>query len=322
MDASSAKRVNEAKVAWLFPGQGSQKVGMGRELYDASPAARRVLEASDAGLGFGLSQLCFEGPAEELALTANTQPALVATSAAVVAALREAHPELPEPFCAAGHSLGEYSALLAAGAFELKTALELVRLRGQAMQQAVPAGEGGMVALVGADPSTVEALCAEARGDEVLAPANFNCPGQIVVAGHRTAIERARALAKARKLKAIPLNVSAPFHCSLMHPAAERVGAALRDVPLRALRFPVIANATAQPNQEASSVAELLVRQIAGPVLWEQTLRWMAQQGVTHALELGPSSVLAGLAKKTTPALRVLSVADPKQIAAVREFLA
>lgn len=310
------------KVAWLFPGQGTQAVGMGKALHDASPAARAVFERADSALGEPLSKLCFDGPDSELVLTANTQPAILTASIAALAALKESIPDLPHPAFAAGHSLGEYSALVAAGALAFEDAVRLVRLRGQAMQDAVPAGVGAMAAILGGDEAAVRALCDEARGADALSPANFNAPGQIVIAGHASAVARARELAASRKLKAIPLNVSAPFHCSLMEPAARAVERALSSVEVRGLDFPVVANVDARPNQDEKRVPGLLVRQVDGAVLWDQSVQFLASQGVTRALEIGPGKVLAGLVKKIDKALGVHGVADPDGIGKVREFLA
>jgi [acyl-carrier-protein] S-malonyltransferase len=310
-----------SKLAFLFPGQGTQSVGMGKALSDASRAARDVFARADAALGAPLSKLCFEGPESELTLTANTQPAILTTSIAALAALKEAWPELPSPAYAAGHSLGEYSALVAAGALEFEDAVRLVRLRGQAMQAAVPEGQGAMAAILGGDADAVQKLCDEARGGDVLAPANFNAPGQIVIAGHAGAVRRAGELASARKLKAIFLNVSAPFHSPLMEPAARAVEAALGKVRIGALRFPVVTNVAATPNDAPGAVADLLVRQIDGPVLWEQSVRWLSEQGVTRALEIGPGKVLAGLVRKIDKRLAVQSVGDPESVAAARAFL-
>jgi [acyl-carrier-protein] S-malonyltransferase len=309
------------KLAWLFPGQGAQKVGMGKDVFEASAAARTIYELANAEVGFALSSLCFDGPEADLTLTANTQPAILTTSCALLAALREAYPDLPEPTFGAGHSLGEYSALVAAGALSFEDAVRLVRLRGQAMQAAVPPGQGGMVALLGGDHDAVNALCEAARGDQVLSPANFNCPGQVVIAGHAEATQRATELAKDFKLKAMPLKVSAPFHCALMAPAATEVRAALQHVDMRAMNFPVVANVSAEPNDDPGAVPELLVRQIDGAVRWEQTINWLAARGVTHALEIGPGRVLAGLVKKTAKTLAVHSVFDSESLRGVPEFL-
>jgi [acyl-carrier-protein] S-malonyltransferase len=309
------------KIAWLFPGQGSQEVGMGLDLSEASPAAREVFEAADRALGRSIKKLCFEGPLEELTLTYNTQPALVATSVASLAAIRERYTSLPTPAFAAGHSLGEYSALVAAGALSLQDAVKLVELRGRAMQAAVPEGRGAMVAVLGGDRDAVLGLCAAAREAGVVEPANFNAPGQVVLSGERVAIERATALAGERKLKAIPLKVSAPFHCSLMAPAARAVEAALGDVRVSPLSFPVVANASGEANQDPARVPSLLTRQIDGAVLWEQSVSRMAEAGVTHALEIGPGKVLANLAKRIDKRIRVHSVSDPDSISAIAEFL-
>jgi [acyl-carrier-protein] S-malonyltransferase len=314
------------KIAWLFPGEGSQEVGMGKALAETSPAALRVFARADAALlggrdGTPISRLCFEGPIEELTLTANTQPALVATSAAVVAALRERWPELPPPAFAAGHSLGEYSALVAAGALELEAAVQLTRLRGEAMQEAVPPGEGGMAAIMGMDTAGVELLCADAAQGDVLSPANFNSPGQTVIAGHARAVERAKEIAATRGGKATVLKVSAPFHCALMRPAAERLAAALSRTRVAAPAFPVVANVDAEPNVEPGRVAELLTRQVDAPVQWVRIVERIAAEGVTHALELGPGKVLAGLVKRIDKRIKVLSVGDAGGIEKVPAFL-
>jgi [acyl-carrier-protein] S-malonyltransferase len=308
-------------TAWLFPGQGTQQVGMGKELYAASAAAREVWERADAALGFSLKNLCFEGPEAELTLTKHAQPAIVTTSIAALAAIREAVPALALPACGAGHSLGEYSALVAAGALAFEDAVRLVHLRGQAMQEAVPEGLGGMAAIMGGDAAAVEALCRDAAEGQVVSPANFNAPGQIVISGHKTAVARAAVLASERKLKAIVLNVSAPFHCSLMAPAAGRMKTALAGIAPGALTFPVLANVEAKPNQDAGRVAELLVRQVDSPVQWEQTILAMAEAGVTRALEIGPGKVLASLAKRIDKRVSVLSAGDVESVAKVAEFL-
>lgn len=309
------------KVAWLFPGQGSQIVGMGKELAATSEAARRTFERADAALGEPLSRLCFEGPMEELTLTANTQPAIVAVSAAIVAALRERHPDLAPPVFAAGHSLGEYSALCAAGALELEDAVRLCRLRGSAMQAAVPPGEGAMTAIMGLDAEAIAAICEEAAAGEIVSPANYNAPGQVVIAGQKDAVARANDLVVARGGKAVPLKVSAPFHCALMRSARDALAPALEQVVIHPLAFPVIANVDASPNAEPGRVAELLLRQIDGAVLWSASVERMAAEGVTHALELGPGKVLAGLVKRIAKSIKVLSVSDPAGIDAVPAFL-
>ncbi len=294
---------------------------MGRALSSAFPEADQIFERADRALGFSIRALCFDGPEAELTRTLHTQPAIVTTSIATLAAIRSAHPSLPAPSFAAGHSLGEYSALVASGALTLEDAVRIVHLRGRAMQEAVPEGEGGMAAVMGGDRAAVEALCQEAAEGEVLSPANFNAPGQIVISGHKRAVDRATVLAGARKLKAIPLKVSAPFHCALMAPAARAVEAALAQLTLGAASFPVIANVSALPNQDAEATKALLVRQIDAPVLWEQTVALMAESGVTHALEIGPGKVLAGLAKRIDKRVAVLSVGDADGIAKIPAFL-
>ncbi|MGD0529156.1 MAG: ACP S-malonyltransferase [Polyangiaceae bacterium] len=313
-------------IAWLFPGQGSQAVGMGRDVLDTSPAARAVFERVDAALGERLSRLVLEGPEEELTLTANAQPAIVATSLAVLAAIRERVPELAPPAFAAGHSLGEYSALVAAGALTLEDAVRLVRARGRAMQDAVPAGTGAMSAVMGIEPARLEELCREgaSHGAEVLvcSPANFNAPGQIVIAGHAAAVARVGELVAAEKGRCIPLKVSAPFHCALMAPAARVVETELARIPIAPPRFPIVANFDARPNVDADRVKGLLVRQVDGPVRWEASVRLMAEAGVTRAVEIGPGKVLAGLVKRIARDIRVLSVGDAASLGEVAAFLA
>ncbi|MGO9836411.1 MAG: ACP S-malonyltransferase [Polyangiaceae bacterium] len=308
-------------VAWFFPGQGSQAVGMGKDLVAGSAAARGVFERVDAALHEPLSKVIFEGPEEALTLTANAQPAIVAMSCAVLAAIRERLPSLAIPAYAAGHSLGEYSALVAAEALSLEDAVRVVRARGRAMQDAVPAGTGAMSAIMGIDPAKLRELCDRAAQGEVLAAANFNAPGQIVVAGHASAIARLGELVVAEKGRAISLKVSAPFHCTLMAPAARVVDAELERVSIGHPRFPVVANFDGSPNGEAGRVKELLVRQVDGAVRWEDTVRFMAAHGVTHALEIGPGKVLAGLAKRIAKDVKVLSVADTATIEQIAGFL-
>lgn len=307
--------------AWLFPGQGAQVVGMGKALYDSSPAARRVFERADEALGWSLSRLCFEGPESELTLTKNTQPAIVTTSIAALEALREACPELPAPAFAAGHSLGEYSALVAVGALSLEDAVRTVHIRGAAMQEAVPAGQGSMAAILGGDETAIRSLCNDAARGEVVQPANFNAPGQIVIAGHAAAVARATSLAKERGLKAIPLKVSAPFHCPLMAPAAAAVRQALDSVTVEPFEIPVVSNVEARPNTSRERVAELLIRQVDAPVLWDRTITTMAAAGVGRALELGPGKVLAGLVKRIDKSWTVQNVGEPADLAQALDFL-
>ena len=319
------------QVAWLFPGQGSQAVGMGKDLLEASPAAREVFARADAALGEPLSKLILEGPEEQLTLTANAQPALVTMSTAVLAALRERHPELPAPRFAAGHSLGEYSALVAAGALSLEDAVRTVRARGLAMQGAVPPGEGAMAAIMGVDASRLEAICREVseeakEGDGapygVVSCANFNAPGQIVIAGAAKAVARVSERAGEEKGKAIPLKVSAPFHCALMAPAATALKAALDKVDVKPLAFPVVANVDARPNTEPGRVKDLLVRQVDGAVRWEQAVRLMHMEGITHAIEIGPGKVLAGLGRRIAKEMKIFSVGDAASLDGLAEFLA
>jgi [acyl-carrier-protein] S-malonyltransferase len=309
-------------IAWLFPGQGSQSVGMGKDVLEASPGARAVFERVDGALGEKLSRLVLEGPEDQLTLTANAQPAIVATSCAVLAAIRERVPSLAPPAFAAGHSLGEYSALVAAEALALEDAVRLVRARGRAMQEAVPAGTGALSAVMGVEPEALEALCRQAAtSNEVVSPANFNAPGQIVVAGHAAAVARLGELVAAQKGRVIPLKVSAPFHCALMAPAARVVQSELERARVQPPKFPIVANFDAQPNSNAARVKELLVRQVDGPVRWEASVRLMAERGVTHALEIGPGKVLAGLVKRIAKDIKVLSVGDAASLDQVGSFL-
>jgi [acyl-carrier-protein] S-malonyltransferase len=311
-----------AKVAWLFPGQGSQFVGMGKDVLAASAAARDVFAQADAALGEPLGKLVLEGPEDALTLTANAQPALVTVSCAVLAAIRERHPDLAAPAFAAGHSLGEYSALVAAGALTLADAIRTVRVRGRAMQDAVPPGAGAMAAVMGLEPDVVDALCRQGAQGEAVSPANFNAPGQIVIAGAASAVARVNELVSANKGKAIPLKVSAPFHCALMAPAARALEAELAKIPVAPLAFPVVHNVDAAPNQDPAAVKDRLVRQVDGAVRWEQAVRFMVEQGVTHALEIGPGKVLAGLCKRIAKELKVLSVGDVAALDQVGAHLA
>ena len=311
------------KTAWLFPGQGAQTVGMGKSLSEAFPICREVFSRADTALGWSLSRLCFDGPESELKLTAHAQPAILTVSYAALRALQTEISDLPDPDCAAGHSLGEYTALVASGALKFEDAVRLVHLRGKAMQQAVSPGDGSMAALVGGNAELVGRICEDASQDsEMVAPANFNAPGQVVIAGHAGAVERARSLAASQGLKAIPLKVSAPFHCALMAPAAKAVEEALRGLSVAAPRFDVVSNVEAQANRDPSRIPALLVRQVDSPVLWEQSIRTLADRGVEQALELGPGKVLAGLVKRTQGDLRVLSIGDPSSLARAKQELA
>jgi [acyl-carrier-protein] S-malonyltransferase len=305
----------------LFPGQGSQEVGMGRDVYEASPAARAVFEAADRALGFGLSKLCFEGPEAELRRTENQQPAILATSIALLRALEER--VALAPACLAGHSLGEYTALVAAGALGLESAVALVHARGRFMQEAVPEGRGAMAAILGAEPEAVAESCAVAARETglVVEPANWNSPLQTVIAGDALAVERACAEARSRGAKkAVPLPVSAPFHCSLMAPAAEKLAAELAGVRFAAPRVPVVSNVDAEPNREAARIPELLRRQVTAPVRFTESVRRMAALGVTRVLEIGPGRVLSGLVARIERGLARANLSSAAELADAAAF--
>ncbi|HEX8131688.1 MAG TPA: ACP S-malonyltransferase [Pyrinomonadaceae bacterium] len=309
-------------VAYIFPGQGSQFTGMGRELAEHFAAAREVFAEADDALGFSLSQLCFEGPEAALQLTENTQPAILTVS---VAALRVMEAEgFPTPELVAGHSLGEYSALVAAGGLTLRDAVRTVRARGRYMQEAVPVGVGAMAAIVGADLKDVREACAEAAQEEgeVCSPANINTPKQIVIAGHTGAVERAMELLKSRGAKrAIKLSVSAPFHCALMQPAQDRLAADLEKIEFSDLRVALVPNVATVETSVGAEAREYLIRQVTGAVLWRLNVNYMQSEGVRTFVEVGPGKVLSGLVKQIVPDARCLNVSDPASLEATRAAL-
>ncbi|HTP63844.1 MAG TPA: ACP S-malonyltransferase [Geobacteraceae bacterium] len=298
-----------SNCAFIFPGQGSQYPGMGKELAGNFKVAAETFAEADEILGFRLSRLCFEGPEGDLKLTANTQPAILAAS---VAALRVVKTETPlNASFLAGHSLGEYSALVAAGALSFADALRTVRARGTFMQEAVPVGIGAMAAVLGVEADILDDICREAAEGEVVAPANFNSPGQIVIAGHAGAVARAMEIAKNRGFrKSMLLPVSAPFHCSLMAPAGQRLAEVLTGVCINPLEIPVVTNVEARPNMDPERVKELLISQVSAPVLWEASVICIAGGDVGRFIEIGPGKVLSGLVKRTVKGADVANVED------------
>jgi [acyl-carrier-protein] S-malonyltransferase len=313
-------------IAVIFPGQGSQKVGMGKALADAFPVCRETFDEADTTLGWPLSRMCFEGPAEQLALTEHTQPATLTVS---IAAYRLLASRGLSPSFVAGHSLGEYSANVAAGTFAFADALTLVQRRGRYMQEAVPVGTGAMAAVLGLDADLVEQACLDAAREgadsagEVVSPANLNGAGQVVIAGSRDAVVRAGERAKALGAKrVVPLPVSAPFHCALMKPAADRLAPELRALAARDPRVPIVANVDAEPKCDAHGAIEALVAQVSAPVRWDAAVRRLASEGVTTYVEVGPGTVLSGLVRKIHREARVVSFGHPDDLAAIDAIIA
>jgi [acyl-carrier-protein] S-malonyltransferase len=301
------------KVAFVFPGQGSQYPGMGKELAEKYPAARAVFDEADKALGFSISKLCFAGTEDELKLTANTQPAILTVSVAVQRVLAEKG-LLPD--FVAGHSLGEYSALVAAGALKFADAVQLVRKRGQYMQEAVPAGEGAMAAILGLSPAVVADACKRAADGEICAPANLNSPEQTVISGHAAAVKRAIEIASQLGAKrAVILPVSAPFHSALMQPAQDKLAADLKKISFTALKMPLVTNVDADTISTGDEAREALIRQVTLPVRWEESIRLLIEEGVNTFVEVGPGRVLSGLLRQIERSVATLNVEDEKSLA-------
>jgi len=308
-----------SKIAFVFPGQGSQYPGMGKDLADKYPAAKQAFDDADAALGFAISELCFNGPAEDLKLTANTQPSILAVSAAANAALFSMG---VRPDYVAGHSLGEYSALVAGGALSLADAAPLVRKRGTYMQEAVPVGTGAMAAILGAELELIETACREAANGEICSPANLNCPGQIVIAGNQSAVERAVELLKSRGVRrAVMLPVSAPFHCELMRPAQERLTDDLNRLRFNLLTCPLVNNVDAQLVTDGDVARDALLRQVTAPVRWEESIRRLIAEGVKTFVEVGPGRVLCGLIRQIDKQVTTMNVEDEATLLAAVQAL-
>ena len=313
-------KVSLGAIAFLFPGQGSQAVGMGKDLAEKYPTARRTFEEADEALGYKLSQLCFEGPEEQLRLTEVTQPAILTAS---IAALRVLEGRMPRPAYVAGHSLGEYSAHVAAGTISFADAVRIVRCRGKYMQEAVPVGMGAMAAILGMDVEKVTAVCHDAAQGEVCDPANINSPQQIVISGHTAAVERATKLANERGAKrAQLLSVSAPFHCSLMKPAQDRLEADLNALTFQKPVFPVVSNVDAKLISDCDPARDALIRQVTGSVKWDQSMRLLMASGLQTFVEVGPGKVLCGLMRQIDRTRRCANVGDEASLQKALEQLA
>jgi len=313
--------IGSTPIAFIFPGQGSQQPGMGKDLAANFGAAKKVFEEADDTLGFALSELCFSGPADQLQLTENTQPAILTVS---IAALRAIQAEaLASPGFVAGHSLGEYSALVAAGAISFADAIRTVRARGRYMQEAVPPGKGSMAAVLGADPDLIDSVCAEASQGQVCSAANINSQAQVVIAGDTAAVDRAIDLLKTRGAKrVVKLNVSAPFHCALMKPAENHLADDLQRIEFRELETPLITNVEAKPITSGSAAREALIRQVAQTVRWRQSVEFLINQGVQTFIEIGPGKVLSGLVRQIDRRARCLNIEDTATLQSAREAMA
>ena len=306
-----------SKIAFVFPGQGSQTVGMCKDLYDNYTCARKVFEAADEALGFSISDMCFNGPEDQLRLTFNTQPAILTASVACAEVLKENGLSCE---VAAGHSLGEYSALVLAGALDFADAVRIVRKRGQFMQEAVPVGQGGMAAIIGLSDEVVAQVCQEASAQGVVEAVNFNSPGQVVIAGEKAAVEKACELAKAQGAKrALLLPVSAPFHSSLRNPASVALRAKLDETPMSAPEIDVVANVDVKVHKDKEAIIEALASQAAGAVQWVKTIQAFKEMGVTHIVECGPGRVLAGLIKRIDSSIVVKNINSQDSLVAVLE---
>ncbi|MFL6466513.1 MAG: ACP S-malonyltransferase [Pyrinomonadaceae bacterium] len=309
-----------SKIAFIFPGQGSQSVGMGKDLFEKFPAARSIFEQADDALGFSLSEMCFAGNETDLQLTANTQPAILTTSVAAYRAMVDLG--IAKPDFVAGHSLGEYSALVAAGVIEFADAVRTVRNRGTYMQESVPVGVGAMAAILGADIETIEAACSEAADGQICSPANINSPSQVVIAGDSDAVDRACELLKEQGAKrAIRLNVSAPFHCALMMPAQKRLENDLAGLRYTKFEFPIVHNVDAAINSDETRVADALTRQVSSPVKWLDSVQSLIANGATTFVEVGPGKVLSGLTKQIDRDVRILNVENNESLRNTQETL-